>query len=47
MQKVPLPGDMSNFNQKNIKLITNLALAKTGPGTFFQSEGNFQHLDLN
>ena len=45
MQQALLLVDMSNFNQKNIKIITNAALAKAGLETFFQSEGNFQHLD--
>ena len=36
---------MLNFNQKITKIIENLALAKAGSKTFFQSEGNFQYLD--
>ena len=45
MQQAFLPVDMLNFTPKNIKIITNSALAKAGPETFFRSEGNFQHLD--
>ena len=45
MQQTLLPVNMSNFNQKSIKIITNLALAKAGLETLFQSEGNFQHLN--
>ena len=45
MQQALLPVDMSNFNQKNIKIITNLTLVKAGLETFFRSEENFQHLD--
>ena len=45
MQQALLPMDMSNFNLKNIKIITNSALANAGPEAFFGSEGNFQHLD--
>ena len=45
MQQALLPVDMSNFDQKTIKIITNSALTKAGPETFFRSEGNFQHLD--
>ena len=47
MQQALLPVDMSNFNQKYIKIITNSALAKAGPETFFRSKRNFEHLDLN
>ena len=45
MQLGLLTVDMSNFNQKNIEIITNSALAKVGSETFLQSEENFQHLD--
>ena len=45
MQQALLPGDMSNFNHKNIEIITNSGQAKPGPETFFRSEGNFLHLD--
>ena len=45
MQQAFLPVDMSNFNQKNNKIITNWAQAKAGPETFFRPEGNFQHFD--
>ena len=45
MQQASLPVDMLNFNQKITKIIKNSALAKAGPETFFQSEGNFQYLD--
>ena len=34
MQQILLPVDMSYFNQKNINIITNSALAKAGPETF-------------
>ena len=44
MQKALLPVGMSNFNQKNTKITTNSALAKTGQKTFFRSKGSFQHL---
>ena len=44
MLQALLPVDISNFNQKNIKIITNLARAKAGPQTFFRLEGNFQRL---
>ena len=47
MQQSLLRVDMSNFNQKNIKMITNSALAKAERETFFRSEGNFLHLDKN
>ena len=42
MQQALLPVDMSNFDQKNIKIITTSALAKAVLETFFRSEGNFQ-----
>ena len=48
MQQALLLVDMSNFNKKiyiYINIITNSALAKAGPETFFRSETNFQHLD--
>ena len=41
MQQVLLPVVMSNFNPKNIKIVTNSALKKAGPKTFLQSEENF------
>ena len=47
MKQALLPVNMSNFNQTNIKIITNSALAKAGPETFFRSEENFQHLEKN
>ena len=34
MQKALLPVDMSNFNQKKIKIIANSALAKNGRKLF-------------
>ena len=45
MQRAVLPVNILNFNQKNIKIIKNSALAKAGLETFFQSKENFQHLD--
>ena len=41
MQQALLLVDMSNFNQKSIKIIMNSALAKAGPKAFFRSEENF------
>ena len=41
MQWALLLADKSNFNHKNIKIITNSALAKAGPEFFFRLEENF------
>ena len=44
MQQAFLPVDMSNFNQKNIKIITNSALVKAGPGIFSDQKEIFDIL---
>ena len=38
MYQALFPVDLSNFNQKNIKIILNLALVKAGPETFFDQK---------
>ena len=44
MQLALLPENMSNFNQKNIKIISNSALAKAGPETIFDQKEIFNIL---
>ena len=44
MRKAFLPVDMMNINQKNIEIITNWALAKTGQKLFSDQKEIFNIL---